>query len=180
MSPSNASSEIIYSVGIMSINYPGSPPPEPPKVLTLANGIILDTSAARSITDALKIGGATYTREQQEKLSADQKGKFVKAAIEPTFTKFTIIDFTKSQSEKYLEENFAFMTQVEDLRAHLQVYGLLDVFLMVSTTSAKSRARDILSSFATLPLEEVQEWSKNLYTYADQITLENLQLSLSY
>ena len=68
------------------------------------------------------------------------------------------------------------MTQVDALRRHLQVYGMLDVFQVQDFTSGATV--DALTSYSTLELVQVQSWSKYLYEYADQITLENLQLSL--
>ena len=144
--------------------------------IQLPNGIIIEPNT-RSISEALTLGGATYTREQRDKLSADQKSKFVKSATEPTFTKFSIIDFSKSQSDKFLEENFSFMTQVDSLRRHLQLYGLIDVFQISDVQNPTEPAIDILNAYSTTPLNKVQEWSKMLYKFADKITLENLQLS---
>ena len=156
------------------------PPPPPPQgqpstSVTLPSGIIINQQS-RPIAEALTLGGATYTRTQRSALSADQKAKFGKGATDPNFTKFTIIDFTKNQSDKFLEESFGFMTQVDALRRHLQVYGMLDVFQVQDFTSGATV--DALTSYSTLELVQVQSWSKYLYEYADQITLENLQLSL--
>ena len=168
----NISSEESYSMSGTNPN----PNPSTGVVITLPNGIVIETTE-RSISEALTLGGATYTREQREKLTADQKSKFVKAATESTLTKFAIIDFTKSQSDKFLEENFSFMTQVDSLRRHLQLYGLMDVFQISDLQNPSLPAVDILTAYSTLPLHKVQEWSKMLYTFADKITLENLQLS---
>ena len=151
------------------------PPPPPPRITTLPNGIVI-SQTPRTITEALSLGGATYTRAQRGALTVDQKTKFIKGATDPSFTKFTIIDFTKTQSDKFLEESFGFMTQVDSLRRHLQLYGLLDVFEIQDPSTGE--VTDALTAYSTLEMTQVQEWSKYLYEFADQITLENLQISL--
>ena len=151
------------------------PPPPPPRITTLPNGIVI-SQTPRTITEALSLGGATYTRAQRGALTVDQKTKFIKGATDPSFTKFTIIDFTKTQSDKFLEESFGFMTQVDSVRRHLQLYGLLDVFEIQDPNTGD--VTDALIAYSTLEMTQVQEWSKYLYEFADQITVENLQISL--
>ena len=148
-----------------------------PPAKTLKSGIVLNAVPC-TIDKALTLGGATYTRQQRETITSDQRSKFVKNATTPTFSKFSIIDFTKGDSEKFLQENFSFMSQVESLRRHLLSYGLLEVFYLEDIDDDTKDADDILKSYATLTLEQVQAWVEYLNTWGDQVTLENLHLSL--
>ena len=77
----------------------------------------------------------------------------MKNATTPLFSKFSIIDFTKGDSEKFLQENFSFMSQVESLQRHLLSYGLLEVFYLEDLQDDTVDAIDILKSFATITLE---------------------------
>ena len=99
-----------------------------PTTTTLPNGIIINHTS-RPIAEAMNLGGATYTRAQRNALTADQKAKFVKGATDPSFTTFTIIDFTKTQNNKFLEESIGFMTQVDALRrCNYTVYSMFSRF----------------------------------------------------
>lgn len=157
----------------------GSQPP--PVINTFTSGIQIVKTATtpRTIDEALTIGGSTYTRAQRAALTADNKAKYVKAATEPSFTKFSIIDFNKSQSDKYLEESFSFMTQVDTLRRHLHLYGLHDVFHLEMSVidSTNTKTLDLLTEFSSVTISQVQAWSRYLYLHADEITIENLTLS---
>lgn len=143
---------------------------------------------ARSADEALSIG-ATYTRELRASLNASDKAKFTKLATESLENKFKIVDLSKlNQSDKFLQESFDFTLLIEECRRRLATYGLIDVFRIPETfpedengdiidAPDMSNTDDLLAKYTVIKLENIRNWTRFCFQYADPLTIENLQLS---
>jgi hypothetical protein len=142
--------------------------------LTVNASMAFDMKHPCSINDAYSMG-ATYSREQRKKLLADRKAKFIKTATESIENKVT-------SDEKFLEQHYDFMILVERLRDKMNIHGVSDVFALPNSLKKgkppdMSNTIDLLKNYSGIDHGVVCAWSKFIYTYADEITIENMHLS---
>jgi hypothetical protein len=140
-----------------------------------------DMKNPRTINEAYSIG-ASYSREQRMKLSADGKAKFVKVATESIEQKFDLVDNKIESDEKFLEQHYDFMILVERLRDRMNVHGISDVFALPDSLKAKqapdlSNTTDLLKNYSGISRAVICRWSEFVYRFADAITIENMHLS---
>lgn len=140
-----------------------------------------DMGNPRDISTAYGLGAA-YSREQRKKLSADGKAKFIKTATESIEKKFDIVDHQGLDDEKFLEQHFDFGVQVERLRDKMNLHGMSDVFVIpVNLKHGKppdmTDTLDLLKTYSTWKFDDIASWTTFIYTYADEITIENMHLT---
>jgi hypothetical protein len=149
--------------------------------------MFFDMKNPRDINTAYSIG-ASYSREQRKKLSADGKAKFIKTATESIDTKSEIVDHQVLNDEKFLEQHFDFTVQVERLRDKMNIHGMADVFTIPEELPINkppnmlkppnmSKTLDLLKNYSMWTLSEVTDWTTFVYTFGDEITIENMHLT---
>jgi hypothetical protein len=159
----------------MPVDDPTSTPP------TVDASMAFDMKNPRSINDAYSMG-ASYSREQRKKLSADGKAKFIKTATESIEKKFDLVDNKITSDEKFLEQHYDFMILVERLRDKMNIHGVSDVFALPNSLKKgkppdMTSTTDLLKNYSGIDRGVVCAWSEFIYTYADEITIENMHLS---
>jgi hypothetical protein len=166
-----------------------SPPPPTPTTPTMSStgtstgaAMAFDLQNPRDISTAYSIG-ASYSREQRKQLSADGKAKFIKTATGSIDDKFGIVDHQVLNDETFLEQHFDFSVQVERLRDKMNIHGMSDVFtlpvkdLQPNSPPDMTDTLDLLKTYSTWTFDKVAAWTKFVYKYADEVTIENMHLT---
>jgi hypothetical protein len=153
-------------------------------VVKASNKMSFDLRKPKSAEESFSLG-AMYTREHRATLTADGKAKFTKLATEALEPQFKITDYTKFDNSKLLEKNMDFTVHIERLRRKLMMFGMLDVFQVPDDIMScdvyegpnLNETVDLLRNYQSFDLNTIQQWTNFVFTYMDDISIENCHLS---